>query len=180
MIRLLFYKPTKEWWWSKLVEAVTGSDYYHVALWIGDVIYNKPRHGQSIGYIYEEVAYFDSKGGWHGGAVKRKAGLERDVFKIRDEIIVDEAKIKEWVEILSKRSVKYNLSLLIAMPIIYPLRWLWKILKWSPFKPAVFGYICSTFVDFCLKMGGVDLLPDRSEYYTTPGDLAKSELLVKE
>jgi len=73
-----------------------------------------------------------------------------------------------------------NMPLLLSMWFVYPLRWLWKILKWSPFQNRVFGYICSSFVDACLKAGGVDLLPNRTEYYTTPGDLAKSELLERE
>lgn len=162
MIRILLYKPTKEWWWSKLVKAVTGSDYYHSALWID-------------GYIYEDTAYFD-KYKWISGVRKRKAGLEGDIFSLKGEVIIDEEEVKKWAE--QRIGKPYNFPLLIAMPIVFPLRWLWRILKWSPFKRAVFGYICSEFVDLALKAGGVDLLPD-SEYYTTPGDLAKSELLER-
>ena len=168
MIKVLLYKPKKghEWWWAKLIHAVTGSWYYHAALWID-------------GYIYEEAAYFNHNK-WVSGVRKYKSVPNGDVFVLKPEVIIDEAEVKEWAEVLIKNRAKYNFPLLIAMPIIYPLRWLWRILGWSPFEKAVFGYICSEFVDLCLIQGGVDLLPDDEEYYTTPGDLAESELLTKE
>ena len=169
MIKILLYRPAKgqEYWWSKLVKFVTGSDYYHAAIWID-------------GYIYEETAYFDSNKKWISGARKYKSEPNGDIYILRPEVVVDEENIKTWAELMVDTSVPYNFPLLIAIPIIYPLRWLWKILKWSPFKSAVFGYICSEFVDTALLAGGVDLLPNRSEAYTVPGDLAKSKLLIKE
>jgi len=169
MIKIILYKPIKgkEWWWSNLVKFVTGSDYYHSAIWIS-------------GYIYEETAYFDSSNKWISGVRKYKSEPNGDVYVLRSEVIVDEEAIKTWVEMQISLKVPYNFPLLISMFFVYPLRWLWKILKWSPFKSAVFGYIYSEFVDYCLMAGGVDLLPDRSEAYTVPGDIAKSKLLIKE
>ena len=169
MIKILLYRPAKgqEYWWSKLVKFVTGSDYYHAAIWIS-------------GYIYEETAYFDSNNKWISGVRKYKSAPNGDVFSLRPGVIVDEGAIKTWADLKIDINVPYNFPLLFSMFFVYPLRWLWKILKWSPFKSAVFGYICSEFVDYCLLAGGVDLLPNRSEAYTVPGDIAESKLLIRE
>jgi len=167
MIRVLLYQTKNHYWWDKLVHAVTGSWYYHAALWID-------------GYIYEETAYFDKNKNWISGARKRKSGLEGDIYKLIDDAIVDEERVRDWAEQMIRINEPYNFPLLIAMPIIYPLRWLWRILNWSPFNLAVFGDICSSFVDKSLKAGGIDLLPEQNERYTTPGDIAKSEILEQE
>ena len=161
---LLFRSHGRHFWFDKVVHFFTGSWYYHAALWID-------------GMQYEDAAYFSPDGVWHEGAMRHSVPHPGgDHFVLVDGMTNEqERKVRTWCE--QHLYAQYNFPKLVGMAIIYPFRWFFKLIGWVPFSRAVFGYICSEYVDRAFKTAGIDLLPGAREGYTAPGDLAKSKLL---
>jgi len=167
VIKVILYQDPKHFWFDKVVHFFTGSWYYHAALWID-------------GIQYESAAYFSRDGVWHEGVMGRTIPQPHgDIFVPTIPITEDQKeKIRKFCE--RRLYAPYNFPKLVGMMIIYPFRWFFKAIRWVPFSRAVFGYICSEFVDRAFKAAGIDLLPGEREGYTSPGDLTRSRLLRRE
>jgi hypothetical protein len=86
-------------------------------------------------------------------------------------------RIYEYVENAFIEKRRYNTPKLVAMAVIYNTRFIWRLLGWVPFSAAVFGSVCSVFVDRAFLAADIDLLPGEREGYTAPCDLAWSNKL---
>ena len=54
----------------------------------------------------------------------------------------------------------------------------WNKIGWCPMAvDAIWGDFCSAAVDTACRFVGIDLLPNRMEEFTSPGDILESELL---
>jgi len=86
------------------------------------------------------------------------------------------AEIKYFLEQLNTRR-PYNIFKLLVLAYVIPHRAFFEKIHWIPFDNANMGEVCSTTVDEAKKAAGIDLLVDRMEGYTAPGDFRDSPLL---
>lgn len=144
---------------GNLIEYFTGMPYVHVEVWCK-------------GHRYGSVK---------GGPRKTTTVPNRNgtVFLQPREELTEKQKeaMNEYLERMLSRP--YNVFKLVSLALVYPTRWFWNWIGWVPFEKDVFGVVCSVYVDEAYKAAGIDLLPGRSEEYTSPGDFLKSELLEK-
>jgi len=73
----------------------------------------------------------------------------------------------------------YNFFKLLSLAIVYPLRKIFKLLKWVPFDNVIFGDVCSVLPDEAYKFTGYDIFPDGREGYTVPGMYTECNFLTK-
>jgi hypothetical protein len=133
---------------GRLIRYFTESEWGHVAIYVG-------------GYTYEST--------WPG--VRKTPGMiAADLVLIPPPL--NEPNMLDWLEARVSAKMRYNWPRLIAFMFIYPLRWFFNKLNWVPFSAAIFGEVCSSFVDEAVRAGGLDLWPYRGEDATVPGDFA--------
>ena len=155
MTRILLYRAGGDII-GKLIRYFTESEWGHVAIYAG-------------GYTYEST--------WPG--VRKTPGMiASDLVLIPPTL--NEPNMLDWLEARVSAKMRYNWLRLIAFIYIYPLRWFFNKLNWVPFSAAIFGEVCSSFVDEAIRAGGVDLWPYRGEDATVPGDFAGCPYLKPE
>lgn len=147
MTRILLYRAGSDAL-GKLIRYFTESEWGHVAIYAG-------------GATYEQT--------WPG-VRKTEGRLAADLVLATPP--VNEAAMLDWLEARVSEKMRYNWLRLLAFCFIYPLRWFFNKLNWVPFSAAIFGEVCSSFVDEAMRAGGVDLWPYRGEHATVPGDFA--------
>jgi hypothetical protein len=86
------------------------------------------------------------------------------------------AELRYFIEQLNKRR-PYNIFKLLVLAFVIPNRKFFERLRWIPFDGADLGDVCSSATDRAKKAAGIDLLVDRMEGYTAPGDFCDSPLL---
>ena len=64
---------------------------------------------------------------------------------------------------------RYNVLKLLSLAVVYPLRGIFKKLKWVPFDSFLFGDVCSMVPDEMMMYAGIDLFPDDIGGYIVPG-----------
>jgi hypothetical protein len=70
-----------------------------------------------------------------------------------------------------RRPWPYNWLLTGIMAIVYPTRWFWRWIGWTPFASQLLGANCSAYVDMYWKYAGRDIRPGWQEQMSAPGDL---------
>lgn len=68
----------------------------------------------------------------------------------------------------------YNIPLLVADAVIYPLRGLWKFLHWAPFEHSK-EYVCSSFAGMVYRATGRDPWPGLEIEELTPEDFVMAK-----
>jgi hypothetical protein len=155
MIRILLYRAGGDII-GRLIRYFTESEWGHVAIYVG-------------GYTYEQT--------WPG--VRKTPGMIAcDLALIPPTL--NEPNMIDWLEAQVSAKMRYNWPRLVAMCIVYPLRWFFSKCNWVPFSAAIFGEVCSSFIDEAVKAGGVDLWPYRDEHATVPGDFTYHPALKPE
>lgn len=146
--RVLLYKAGKDIV-GRAISYFTMSEWAHVAIYVR-------------GATYEQT--------WPG--VTKTVGCKSADMVLVPPAIADSAETRMllWLEEQASRKVRYNWMKLVVFAVVYPLRWFFARLGWMPFQSALFGEVCSTFVDQALFIAGVDLFPQRDEESTVPGD----------
>ena len=81
--------------------------------------------------------------------------------------------LQTWLEFSVEDEWPYNFLRLLSLMVVYPTRPLWKWINYVPFSGALYGEVCSTYVDLALYFIGIDALPGQLERYTAPGDFLK-------
>lgn len=157
--RVLLYRGSGSNIVSKAIRYFTESQWEHVAIYVR-------------GNTYEQT--------WPG--VRKTPGQNpATLVMIPPQISEsDETRMIVWLEDQAAKKVRYNWMKLVVLAIVYPLRWFFNKIGWVPFQAALFGEVCSTFVDQALRVAGVDLFPERGEEATVPGDYARCRELVTE
>ncbi|MBE3088020.1 MAG: hypothetical protein IMZ71_02740 [Chloroflexi bacterium] len=145
MTRILLYRAANDAL-GKLIRYFTESEWGHVAIYAG-------------GATYEQT--------WPG--VKKTEGRNTADLSLIPPLL-DEVAMIAWLETSVSAKLRYNWPRLVAMIVVYPLRWFFNKLGWVPFSAAIFGEICSSYGDEAIKVGGLDAWPYRGEHATVPGD----------
>lgn len=168
LIVLWQYHKSRKWYKtiiSKLICFFTNSKYTHVSIYFE-------------GYTYESTVMNNQN-----GALKTMGLASSDVrsFKYLKFRIPLNMKQHDNLRIVLNNSIveakPYNFLKLFILAIVYPTRKFWNWLGWVPFQAECFGSVCSVYVDQIFKDMGIDLLPNKNEEYTAPGDFIKNKLL---
>lgn len=169
------YHKLKPWyrdWVSKAIAYFTGYPYVHVAIFFD-------------GRSWESTLYRKGRK-IHHGAVE-SPGIEGinqttpdELWEPKKQLTVSERKLLSAFLIYTvQKRMPYNFLKIICIPLIWPTRWLWKLIRWVPFDHRMYGEICSVYVDEAYKFIGRDLFPEHYEGYTVPGMFPDSKLLRK-
>ena len=169
LIELYAYHKSGKFFADLLGKAIcffTGSSFVHAALYFN-------------GAMWESGVWTEGKKLFHGA--KMTTGQRRGDMELRMKRALtnlENEKLTIWLVSQVRERMPYNFLKLLVLMIVYPTRWLWKWLKYVPFQADFWGEVCSEFVDKAFKEGaGIDLLPNRLEDYTVPGDFLASPLL---
>ncbi len=138
----------------------TESPYVHVLLYMDDE-------------FWESTIFMDGKWLFSGVRTRKNVPHQVALEPIKDLTAEEKKKIKKYMEKMRDYNVPYNFARLVALAVVYPLKGIFKLLNWVPFKAEFFGEVCSTFVDEAYEQAGRDLLPNEMEEYTAPGDFLK-------
>lgn len=137
----------------KVITLVTKSRYFHI-------------------YIYLEGYWYEST--HPNGAKKSELDLKTSKYLQLREPKFDYTKeqVSDMIafgENAIANKIGYNYVKLLMMSWIYPMRRFFNWLGWTPFScNAIWGMVCSVFVDELVKFGGTDLFKKQSEELTSP------------
>jgi len=157
---------------SKAIVWFTRSPYTHVAIYW-------------MGAVWESTQWEDEEGKKHLSCVVTEGRHGRgehppaEVYQLG--LRMSELQLGQLEEYLRSTTIErqpYNLLRGLCMAFVWPTRWFWRWINWTPFKADCFGEFCSSYVDEAFKRAGVDLFPERLEEITIPGMFPNSPRLV--
>lgn len=144
---------------AKAIEYFTGQPYAHVLIILNNTVYESTVGGAQK-KEYKEDEY------------KGKYSVYLDPKRDLTEKEIDQ--MVSYADTTIKENWPYNYLKLFTLAIVYPTRKFWNKLGWVPFQRDWFGTVCSVYVDQIYKSAGIDLLPEKNEEYTSPGDFLNS------
>lgn len=147
----------------KTIQFITNSKYHHCVLYLN-------------GFYWESTVWHSKNGKFLHGTKKSKdmpyydTALEPKKTLSNTEI----NDLEQYLEGELEDGSPYNFLKLAILIIVYPTRWLWKLIGWVPFSHDIFGEVCSTFIDEAYMVIGRDILPDAFHGYTAPIDFLRT------